>query len=203
LEDDPEAIKVDALPSTGNGTPQDLMNLNLGVKVLRQMPDYGIADYLLNWYLANLAEIGFLHKPSTKLSLDSFWSTYGELLLARKVEGLEMIATSITRNGKRVLIHPDDATEWNAHFSGENMRWETIGLLFVGFGLAALSIPEQELSMLYGGKAIDRNKFMKDMKGCVEVCVDLCRHSLNGLVCNLQYKNLIFESVLKGDSSKS
>jgi len=89
-------------------------------------------------------------------------------------------------------------------FSGSNTRLESIGILFCALIYSILSGPENNFSRLRLPLAyLDKKKPVLGLKEAVEWCIELCRYSLNTLVCNLLYKNLLFEMSINGDSSKS
>jgi hypothetical protein len=135
--------------------------------------------------------------------LKALWLTYGYLLRGqRNPVDLEIIAKDVLRNQNIPLTQIDDPMEWIASFSGTNTRWEVIGLLFIAFAYALLSWPEKDLPLTFGEKCGDRNDLVAEMKNSIEACIELCRNSLNNLVCNLLYWNVLLETVLSGDSSK-
>ena len=191
------------LASVDNELEQDPAKLSLAVKVLSLFPDEQTSSIFLNWYLSNATEVGF-NRPSIVHCFESLWSTYGKALqLPRTQEGLDSMAKQIFRNGNVELKLSDDTVEWMESYSGSNTRWETLGILFIAFGYGVLSLPEIQLSpIIKAATKKDRKAYLTEIKECVEVCVSLCRHSLNNIVCNLLYKNLLFETILYGDSSK-
>lgn len=179
-------------------------HLQLAIKVLRQLPTEQTCHCLLDWYMTNLAEMGF-HEASIRVSLEALWSTFGKLLSdPRSSTDLHSLAKTIFRNASvpLKLEGPEDAIEWIATFSGPNTRWETLGMLFLAFSYALLSLPENEMSKLFGERAENKQELIAEMKDCVEACIELCRSSLNTLVCNLLYTNMLLETVLRGDASK-
>jgi hypothetical protein len=176
--------------------------VRVGVQVLMKLPSEEACHNLLEWYLDNVVVVGS-HKLTRRLTLKAFWLSYGHLLRGqRKKVELEGIVKELLRNGSLALKQIDDPMEWIASFSGGNTRWEVLGLLFMAFAYAILSCPENILYSTFGVKSEDRNGLVADMKSCVEICIDLCRESLNHLVCNLQYWITLLETVLSGDSSK-
>jgi Fungal Zn(2)-Cys(6) binuclear cluster domain len=177
--------------------------LRIGVQVLMRLPEEEACQVLMEWYLDNVVVVG-VHKLSRRMTLKALWLAYGHLLRGqRNAVELEVIARDVLRNGRVSLKQVDDPLEWIASFSGANTRWEVIGLLFVAFAYALLSLPENELSLILREKGRDRNALVAEMKSCIEACVELCRNSLNNLVCNLLYFNMLLETILSGDSSKS
>ena len=179
------------------------VKLRTGVQVLMQLPGEEACQSLMEWYLDNVVVVG-AHKLSRRLTLNALWLTYGHLLRGqRNVADLEIIARDIFRNGSISFKQIDDPMEWIASFSGAKSRWEVIGLLFTAFAYALLSWPESHLLLTFGDKGRDINALVAEMKSCIEACIELCRNSLNDLVCNLLYWNLLLETVMSGDSSRS
>jgi hypothetical protein len=178
------------------------IQLRLGVQVLMQLPGEEACHNLLEWYLDNVVVVG-AHKLSRRLTLKALWESYGNLLRGqRNAADLEIIAKDFLRNESIPLKQIDDPMEWIASFSGTNTRWEVIGLLLITFAYAVLSWPEKDLSLTFGEKGRDRNALVAEMKNSIEACIELCRNSLNNLVCNLLYWNVLLETVLSGDHSK-
>lgn len=181
---------------------EKLVQLQLGVQVLIQLPGEEACHNLLDWYLDNVVVVG-AHKLSRRLTLKALWSSYGNLLRSpRNKADLEIVAKDFLRNESIPLKQIDDPVGWIASFSGANTRWEVMGLLFIGFAYGLLSCPENQLSIASEEKPRDRNALVAEMKSCIETCIELSNGSLNSLVCNLLYWNVLLDTVLSGDSSK-
>lgn len=196
--DDP---KVGSEAKSGMGVV-DSDQLRLGVQVLMALPTEQACHDLLEWYLDTVVVVAS-HKLTRRLTLKAFWHSYGHLLQGQRNRGdLEIIARELFHNGSVSLKQIDDPMEWIESFSGINTRWEVLGLLFVAFAYAILSGPEHILNIGFGVKKVDRDGLVGQMKKCVERSIELCRGSLNLLVCNLLYWNALLETVLSGDSSK-
>jgi hypothetical protein len=181
----------------------DKKSLELGIKALMSFPNREASFALNKWYLESYTQMGF-HKPTIYVSLQAFWDTFGSLLdEPRKVENMENIATVLSFNGRKSIERPDDPRDWVAVFTGPKTRWETLGTLFVGFGYACISLPDSDLKVMTGGAAVNRANLLAEMKECVEACVELCRYSLDNVVCSLLYRHMLFESVVSGDTGES
>ncbi|CZR70092.1 uncharacterized protein PAC_19993 [Phialocephala subalpina] len=186
-----------------DSNPEKPVQLRLGVQVLMQLPGEEACQSLLEWYLDNVVVVG-AHKLSRRLTLKALWLSYGHLLRGQRNKvDLEIVVKELLRNESIPLKQIDDPMEWIASFSGANTRWEVIGLLFSAFAYALLSWPEKHLPLTFGEKGGDRNALVAEMKSCIDACIELCRDSLNSLVCNLLYWNVLLETVLSGDSSLS
>lgn len=203
LTEEPDFIPDSSYSSSADNDYTDPKTQALGLKVLSGFPDKETSFRLLEWYSTSHCQVGF-HKPSTRSSLQLFWSTFGsELCEPRKIPNLERIGSLINRNGKVLLERPDDAIEWVAAFSGPKTRWETLGILFVAFCYTCISVPENELDLLHGGSKVERKTLVEELTQCVEACIELSRHSLNNLTCTLLYRHMLLKSVLEGDTGAS
>ena len=202
LTTDPESITQNPLIAAPYNVASSSAHFQLGVKILSQLPSEEACQYLLGRYLSKRNEVSF-HKPSLQFSLKAFWKTFGYKLGIpnTKPSNLEAVASAIFQNESSPLKGSDNPEEWMSLFSGSNTRWETLGILFVVFAYTLLSMPEEDISVVFGAKAKERSVLIAEMKGCVEACIELCRSFLNVLVCNLLYKNMLLETVLRGDAS--
>jgi hypothetical protein len=181
----------------------DPSQIAMGVNVLRILPGRGDCQKLLGRYMDSPGEVGFL-KPSIKNVLDSLFATYQSYLREPRRDGdLEKLSEVITRSSASIFIPPEDAIGWMQAFSGPNTRWESVGILLHALAYGLLGIPDRDYSLLEISSIYpDKKKGVLLLKEAIESCLELCKHSLNTLVCSLLYKNLLFETVLHGDSSK-
>jgi hypothetical protein len=116
---------------------------------------------------------------------------------------LEDISRQIIETGQAYCPDPDDATEWVASMSGSHIRWEIIGLFYIAFAYAIIALSASEYALIDERLARKDPKIccVREMKISIEKCMELSRHSLQPMFCNLLYKNLLLETVLEGDSS--
>lgn len=204
-EEDTEGLKFTGYLGDGykNGA-NDSGYFQLGLKVLKQLPNEKACHTLFNFYHAGKLEVSF-HEPSVKYCLAALWSTFGNQLRKRTPSELQDLASVLFRNTSRPLKLEglDGPMQWTEAFAGSNTRWETVGVLFIVFAYALLSCPDEDVFACFGRKAEKRQTLIAEMKGGIEACIELCRGSLNTLVCHLLYKNVLLETVLRGDASKS
>jgi hypothetical protein len=185
-------------------TVMDPASIEMGVNVLKALPSRVDCQNLLGRYLESPCEVGFL-KPSIKNVLNSLFATYQPYLREpREDSELEKLSEVITRSSTVLFIPPEDAVGWMGSFAGPNTRWESVGILLSALAYGLLSVPDREfgflgVSLVYS----DNKKGVLALKEAIEWCLELCKHSLNTLMCSLLYKNLLLETVLYGDSSKS
>jgi hypothetical protein len=184
-------------------TVMDPASITMGVNVLKVLPSRVDCQNLLGRYLESPGEVDFL-KPSMKNVLDSLFATYQPYLREpRNDSELEKLSEVITRSSAVLFVPPEDAIGWMGSFAGPNTRWESVGILLNALAHGLLSLPDREfgfleVSLVYS----DKKKGVLALKESIEWCLELCKHSLNTLMCSLLYNNLLLETVLYGDSSK-
>ncbi|CAM1502487.1 Fc.00g044710.m01.CDS01 [Cosmosporella sp. VM-42] len=90
--------------------------------------------------------------------------------------------------------------EWVQAFSGINLRWEALGILFTYWSFGALSLTDG--SSIVATKA-DRQALFLDYKENAWKCAELARDcsASNPLLVYLLYKHSLLESVHSGDAS--
>jgi len=168
-----------------------------GANVLKRLPSFVICERLLDLYEENSAEIGF-PKVIIKRMFQSLRTKYGNLMRGSK-EDLVSIARELCASTSEPLSSPDAIEEWKVGFEGVT-RWESVGIVCCALAYGVASLGEKDA--LFGEVGMKKTAYMNAIKECTETCIELCRGSLNTLVCNLLYKNLLLETILRGDSSK-
>jgi hypothetical protein len=158
---------------------------------------------LLDNYLSNTTGLTGLPRSSAKHILGSIFTTFGASLRIPHIDHkLEDLSRQIIETGQAYCPDPDDATEWVASMSGSSIRWEIIGLLYIAFAYGIIALSPSEYALIDKRLARKDPKIcLREMKICIEKCIELSRHSLRPMFCSLLYKNLLLETVLEGDSS--
>jgi hypothetical protein len=196
---DNEFGEMDAVPNI------DLVQIAMGRNILKVLPGHDDCQSLLKRYLDGPGEVGFL-KASIQKVLDALFATspYRRYLKEpRKDHYLGNLSEDICRRSVEGLVLPDDAVGWMAAFSGRNTRWESMGILLTAIAHGVLAVPDREYRFLGLSRDYpEKKRAVLAIKEAIEGCLELCKHSLNTLVCNLLYKNLLLEKVLHGNSSK-
>lgn len=173
-----------------------------GIEVLSQIPDEKTCKTLFSRHTN--PNDGWVRLAGTKVS-DSMFAHFADTFESRNQAKLSSMATLICRNTANALKEGSDSASWLASFTGGNLRWESIGILFTYWAFGAISSPESDLmfSQAPRGK-LERKTYMMQMKACASSCIALCSHVDRGnpLLVYLLYKHLLLESIVSGDSSK-
>ncbi|KAI0008837.1 hypothetical protein F4779DRAFT_641320 [Xylariaceae sp. FL0662B] len=125
--------------------------------------------------------------------LESLFETFGHYLgRTRKPSHLEVLAHQLCANTTASFSddEPDPGT-WMAQFSGQKMRWESIGILLCFWD------EDSPISKVDVDGWVSVNRESLDL--CVELCKRLARG--NSLMVYLTYRLMVAESLFSGDAS--
>ncbi|KAG4024977.1 hypothetical protein MFRU_076g00240 [Monilinia fructicola] len=188
--------------NTFGGSPR----IQLGIKILQQLPDQHTCDYLLRWYLEKAGECNphIPRKASVHIA-HSLWSMWGkELREPRHLEEIERISTHLCKNSEHPLQEVDDYQPWLECITGANMRWESVGFVFAALCQSVLSLSERDpFFTIQNGQRKDRKYFAMELKDCLQACITLSNYMdyINIVMVGLLTKNLIISTVIMGDTS--
>jgi hypothetical protein len=118
------------------------------------------------------------------------------------------ICAQITENTARSFKVPPTCTPSAFHslFTGPNLRWEIIGLIFVIAGLQAqCTPPEDSVFDLGNGRRINKDDFIFQMIEGSNSCIHVCQEydCVNDLMIWLLYQNMLLQSNYYGDNCES
>ncbi|KAE8371329.1 putative fungal-specific transcription factor [Aspergillus bertholletiae] len=118
----------------------------------------------------------------------------------------EGLGSRITQNTATQLI-PIEAnmtTDQFYHwFTGANLRWEFVGLIFALAGLGASVSSSSPLFSLNGKDEISSDAFAMEMAAASHACLEICRQydNVNDLVVWLNYTYYVLSSNIMGETS--
>lgn len=136
---------------------------------------------------------------------DSLWDTFGTVLEGeRSTESLVRLATKISENSSQPLGEDyTDPKDWFQSFSGANMRWEGLGILFShwSFGITEFGQspgPSQRWIPNFAD-------YVLKYRDCAWDATEITRStaSANTLLLYLLYVQACLESIISGDDSES
>lgn len=197
----PTSIKV--YPSD-----KQTLRLSLGAKILNQLPTQATCETLIGIYTEKGIEYAF-HQPTIVYCMKSFWATFGHSLKQqRKAENLQEIAQLLTRNTSLPLKDAEDGRAWLSSMSGQNFRWEILGILFCVLGWVATKLKSKEQETFFetqSGNRKHRFGFAMEMHECAKGCLDICTDMDVGniLMVSLLWKINTLESQCIGDTCRS
>ncbi|KAF4981389.1 hypothetical protein FZEAL_2819 [Fusarium zealandicum] len=124
---------------------------------------------------------------SVKEVLRSLYECFGEHLASRDDSKLEEMGLAICNNTARPLRDlPSSGTDWLDQFSGPNIRWESLGLIWAYWEGTPGANPQTVVSHL-------------------GYCIELSRHvsTANDILLYLCYRRSTMESIITGDAGLS
>lgn len=178
--------------------------VQLGIEVLRQIPDTEqICDSLFSRHV-NPGD-GWI-RLAAKMVSESLWQTFGSLLLGKQEENLERLARQLCENhGVTVREDATDPNVWLQSFSGKNLQWEALGVLFTYWGFGVLASPvEDPIFLQPDGTMRERREVVTQLKNCASSCIELYGNDSadtgNTLLVYLMYMRNILDAVLETDA---
>lgn len=186
-------------------TFRDFKPPKAAIEALRSIPDRSSSYFLFESYRN-------IHDSWCRLAarwlLDSLWASFGDILEGdRSDKSLSAMAKTLCLNTTTVLREDHtDPMEWFREFSGGNMRWESLGILFSHWSSGLLSLPRETFrGSCTALKDMDRRTALAYYKEAVADCANLCWHVGNGnsLLCFLLFKRSLLQSNIGGDGGKN
>ena len=191
------AAGEEEVPSSSPEMPEEALNPR--VKLLACIPSRETSEALFKRHVNPMD--GWVRGARPRLA-DALWETFGSCLRRRRAADLQAMAAVLSANTKKPLeedsIH---AEEWLRSFTGSQMRWESLGILFSFWAVGALAVPETAIVGVAG--ITDSRQQMIYYKKCVSQCVALAREmgTANTLQVYLCFRNQLLESTISGDAS--
>lgn len=118
------------------------------------------------------------------------------------------LAQKVSENSK-MPMHVNASTTFEEFvflFSGQNCRWEFIGLIFALSGFSAIFLPERNpYKARPQGRPRKGGVFASDMLSASDACIATCAKfsTLNEILIWLRYSHAVLASHVLGDMSKS
>ncbi|PON26500.1 hypothetical protein TGAM01_v204510 [Trichoderma gamsii] len=175
------------------------------LSALRAIPDMATSKLLARMYSSFYG--GWCPLAGEWLT-DSVWAAYGGILgqEPRDEEQLRRISVKLCKNSAVPL--GDDRNkhveEWFDEFSGPNLRWESLGILFVFWAYGARRLPDKsilpkdciDLQNNHGSCLVSR------YKTAAWKCIELSRDASNSntLLAFVVFGHCLLESTVSGDA---
>ncbi|OJJ78068.1 hypothetical protein ASPBRDRAFT_112726 [Aspergillus brasiliensis CBS 101740] len=195
-------VRRDCVPDPLADTPF----VQLGARLLHQIPEERDCSTLFSKHIN--PNDGWI-RLAGHYSSDRMWETFRSALRRRSEEDKLEIATILTQNSKIPLRNEQDPQAWLASFTGTQMRWETLGILYTYWAFGAISSSSESQAVARYCQAHPSvtgvRQLMAHFKNYASLCIDICKQlgSVNVLFVYLLYKHNILEGILSGDKSLS
>lgn len=121
---------------------------------------------------------------------------------------LTALARTICGNtAKCVSDEESEPAKWMAQFTGTNLRWESLGVMFAYWELAARYLGPYRPDVGSRFQCVDEGtKVVMQYRYCLGACIELTKAAGSGgntLLLFMCSKRTIIESLFSGDASKS
>ncbi|KAL7944055.1 fungal-specific transcription factor domain-containing protein [Trichoderma barbatum] len=176
----------------------------LALSALQQIPDKASSKLLARLYWSFYAGWNTL---SGRWLNDSLWEAFGTTLdrETRDEEQLRRMSFRLCQSGAVPLGEShNDPQKWFDEFSGHNLRWESLGLLFIFWAGGARRLPEKtaissDCEVLQNTHA---SHLVKQYKMAAWKCIELSRDAANSnvLLAFLVLGHCFLESNETGDA---
>ncbi|KAK3936095.1 zinc finger transcription factor YRR1 [Diplogelasinospora grovesii] len=178
------------------------LDISTAVQVLQQVPDQKAAKLLFRRHIN--PNDGWVRLAADRL-IASLFDEFGPVLRRHRSDGLEDMARLLTHNSNQPLDESiTDSADWLASFSGRNLRWECLGILFTYWSFGSMN-DSSHLETVDGNNPPpgDGSIAMRKYKELASSCIALANPSRNAntLLVYAQYRHASLESNISGDAS--
>lgn len=168
----------------GPNSPSSLtVRMNQVIAALWHMPSQSICESFLSQFESQYHVL--MNAVMIEHAVAGLWSLFGDHLSApRSSEKLSAIAETMFNNEEKALPpSPDNGTEWLNTFTGENLRFETMALVFCFFGFAYHTLLDGDYRFtLSESCGRDRKEAGSKMKECADICLKMVRNKFSSHV---------------------
>jgi hypothetical protein len=177
-------------------------------------PNVSRSLQLGSWILQNLQHVSIIQSLVDMYIRTSQVSPTATLIPLKAVETLQHLASEdvhalaqkTTRNTQKPLQVPPEmhASTFSTLFTGDNLRWEFLGLVFAWAGLSLSMSLLNEKGSAMKPDGISKTSFAQLLTTCSDACITLCRQNAhtNDILSWCLYENLILLTFQHGEASE-
>ena len=177
-----------------------------GARILVSLNDLSLIERLADrWYLTRQG-LG-TPIPLVRAIIRALKASHeGDSSDTRELDLMDL-SSRICLSSRRPLkvAYSTAASDYIGLFVGQNLRWETLGILFSIAGASAMTLSDQEKSIfVHDDRSIDRKSFASQMMVNSDDVLSFCEHyrQPNDLMLWLMFENFTLVTLHHGDSSK-
>ena len=183
------------------------VRIQRGATLLASLNDLSLIERLADRWCRVRQALG-APKPLIRAAILSLRASYEAALSTARVQDLTEISNRICLNSQQPYrIGPaTTVSEYIESFVGQNLRWEILGILFSVAGASAMTLSDQDKSIVgRDNNLIDRKSFVSQMMSNSDDVLSFCDHyrQPNDLMLWLMFENFSLVTLHHGDSSKS
>jgi hypothetical protein len=207
--------RVDHMPTaTTDSRPSGPDGNTLSASMRDDDPGVSRSLQLGSWILQNLQYVSIIQSLVDMYFRTSQVSPTATLIPLKAVETLQhlaggdmhALAQKTTRNTQKPLQVPPEmhASTFSTLFTGDNLRWEFLGLVFAWAGLSLSMSLLSEKGSATTPDGISKTSFAQLLTACSDACITLCRQNAhtNDILSWCLYENLILLTFQHGEASE-
>jgi hypothetical protein len=207
--------RVDHVPTaTTDSQPSGPAGDTFSAGIRDDDPNVSRSLQLGSWILQNLQHVSIIQSLVDMYIRTSQVSPTATLIPLKAVETLQHLASEdvhalaqkTTRNTQKPLQVPPEmhASTFSTLFTGDNLRWEFLGLVFAWAGLSLSMSLLNEKGSAMKPDGISKTSFAQLLTTCSDACITLCRQNAhtNDILSWCLYENLILLTFQHGEASE-
>ncbi|KAF2107677.1 hypothetical protein BDV96DRAFT_293460 [Lophiotrema nucula] len=200
-------ILPSANPRTGSDIPQ--AHIDKGAIILSLLIDLPLYEkYIDRWFQLSRGII--IIEPIMNIWTRGLWSTWHTILDTQKADGLRQMSVKIWDNTmnplESLLNRHTTPREFSANTTGENLRWEVVGIVFTMVALLAGSLQDGDpIFCSHDDPPINRNALVLKAHNAGEACLNFCKDFdvINDIYLWLLYEHTVVSNSLHAKGSYS
>ncbi|KAF2453934.1 hypothetical protein BDY21DRAFT_292085, partial [Lineolata rhizophorae] len=183
----------------------DAARVAKGVSILRLLRDVPKLDqFVSRWF--NLCAGVVIVEPVVKHFMLNLWRVHGDVLQRQDQAELEKLSKFMWRNTAAAVSFDGSVTptEWLDLWTGENLRFEAAGVIFVVVAMLCLNLQEWDPIFVDDcGEQIDRRLLATQMTKAADDCIAICRtlNAINDAYLWMLYECTVVTINLRGEDS--
>ncbi|KAF2807241.1 uncharacterized protein BDZ99DRAFT_573110 [Mytilinidion resinicola] len=181
------------------------VHIRKGAEILSLLKDMSLFEKLINYWMT-LSHGYIVIAPMMKIWTSSLWAVHHRALETQKPEALLKMAETISLNTIKPLRFDGKTTprEFAASCTGEQLRWEVVGIVFAAVGVVLMSLMDgNPLFYNDNDEPIDRKQLALKVWDASESCLSFCNDFdiLNDVFLWLLFENYVLSNSLHSKGS--
>jgi len=186
-------------------SPEDTL-VKEGAAVLALLSDLPIYEPFVEQWLDYARGIALIAPFMPQCMVSIKRDLYDPFVKARSGQALLHASEMLFKNSSKPLKLPPNMNfrQYHTLFTGENLRWEAVGMLFTAVGLSASTMLATDATLVVTKTAsIDKRGLAHRMLEASDASIAFCEQAghLNDPGMWLTYENFLLMSLVIGDSS--
>ncbi|KAF2464247.1 uncharacterized protein BDR25DRAFT_97671 [Lindgomyces ingoldianus] len=178
LNENESSIGILPPNSAANQSVVSQYHIEKGVAILTLLKDFPQIDkYIDKWF--SLTRGIIIIEPMVRMWAAGIWSAWHKVLESQKPEGLRQMSEKVWANTMKpvtaILNQNTTPQEFTTRTTGEDLRWEVVGMILTLIGLLAQSLQDGDpIFCSHDDPPVDRAALAVRMYNASEACIGFC-----------------------------